>query len=269
MDQILNEEENKDIKASEENFLEDIKAEKSIKAFKEFKDKFNKGVVEEKRIEKVLKEEEKSRKRQEEESLKLIMKLQQEEEQAEREKAKKMEEESMRLIKEMELEEEKELKVRVKNKEKEDATNCEICLEDIDIKDLLPLDHCEHLYHSKCLSRYLVIEIDARKFPLCCPMCKDEVSALDIKEILSKDALKKWEEYTFKKMVESNPKEFSFCPTPNCPYVFIWEEEEKDTHFHCPGCKKDYCLHCRCEYHTNQSCAEYRAAVMLVIKGVE
>lgn len=204
-----------------------------------------------------LAEKEKNRKQQEEESLKLIMQLQKEEE-AEQEKHKKMEEESMKLIRAMQMEEEKELNKRVKDKEEINATECEICLDKIDIKDLMPLDRCGHLYHPKCLSRYFETEIDARRFPLSCPTCRDEVSALDLKVVLSKAALKKWEDYSFKKMVEANPKDFSFCPTPDCPYVFIWEEDEKDNHFHCPECKNDYCLNCRCKYHEGKTCAEYR-----------
>jgi hypothetical protein len=175
IDQMLNE----DIDTSKDHSSDCTKVEEAFKAFKDSEGIERRGEVQE-------------------ESLKLIMELQKEEE-AERKKTKRMEEESIILIKKMQLEEEKELKARVKDKEEQDATSCEICLDIIDIKDLLPLDYCGHLYHSKCLARYFMTEIDARRFPLCslcCPTCRDKVSVLDIKEILSEDALKKWEVYT-------------------------------------------------------------------------
>lgn len=68
----------------------------------------------------------------------------------------------------------------------------------------------------------------------------------------------KWDEYTFKKVIESNPDDFSYCPTPDCPYVFVWEAGKDTNDYTCPQCQQHYCLNCRCVYHMGQSCKEYQ-----------
>ena len=48
----------------------------------------------------------------------------------------------------------------------------------------------------------------------------------------------------------------SWCPTPGCSAVFAFDEAL--TEYRCPACKKNYCLRCKCEYHQNMSCKEYK-----------
>eukprot|EP00826_Nyctotherus_ovalis_P003061 TRINITY_DN10614_c0_g1_i5.p1 TRINITY_DN10614_c0_g1~~TRINITY_DN10614_c0_g1_i5.p1 ORF type:complete len:322 (+),score=57.50 TRINITY_DN10614_c0_g1_i5:487-1452(+) len=170
---------------------------------------------------------------------------------------KKEEEETIRFINEMQEQEEAEREIRRQRVEEGNPTNCDICLEKIEAKDLLPLDRCGHLFHPACLRQYFETEIGFRRLPLVCPLCRIEVSVMDIKDFLTADGQAKWEEYTFKKAVESNPDNFSFCPTPDCSYVFVWDPSDTSD-FTCPTCAKRYCLNCRCAFHTDQSCKEYQ-----------
>ena len=48
----------------------------------------------------------------------------------------------------------------------------------------------------------------------------------------------------------------SWCLTPDCPFVFTYDEDIKE--YKCPVCKKHYCLNCKCIFHHGQSCGEYR-----------
>jgi len=50
----------------------------------------------------------------------------------------------------------------------------------------------------------------------------------------------------------------SWCPTPDCKYVFAYDEKEDEGFFHCPMCKKQYCLKCRVAFHKDMTCKEYQ-----------
>ena len=46
----------------------------------------------------------------------------------------------------------------------------------------------------------------------------------------------------------------SWCPTPDCKYAFVYDDEME---FGCPVCKKHYCMACRVPFHKGQTCKEY------------
>jgi ariadne-1 len=144
-------------------------------------------------------------------------------------------------------------------------TECEICFELINTSDIRLLDKCEHLYHPQCLVQYFTAMIEERRLPLNCPLCRTEVTAVDVKKLLSSEYVRKWEDYSFKLMVEVNPKDYSHCPTPDCPYVFIWEEGKDTNLFDCPKCKNSYCLNCKCNYHKGLTCTQYRKSKEFVV----
>lgn len=134
--------------------------------------------------------------------------------------------------------------------------DCQICYDRIKEEDYLPLEACGHMFHPACIIEFLEDAINQRRFPLICPFgtCKAEVVEIDLQERLSPDLYAKYEEFCFKAYVERNNQEMSCCPTPDCPYVFIWTQE--DPHFECPACKKHYCLRCKGDWHKNMTCEE-------------
>ena len=135
--------------------------------------------------------------------------------------------------------------------------NCQICYDTIKEEEYLPLEACGHMFHPACISEYLEDAITQRNFPLLCPFgtCKAEIRELDLQERLSPELYSKYEEFCFKAYVERNNQEMSCCPTPDCPYVFIWTQE--DPHFECAACKKHYCLRCKGEWHKDMTCEQY------------
>ena len=242
-------------KANEDEInIDDPKVEEIHITLDKFKKTLRTRIEAENKIAEDLKEREMKRRKEEEEAFRIAKELMDKE----MEERKRMEEESMKTILAIQEEERLEQEQRRLKCEEENPTNCEICLDKIESADFLPLDRCGHLYHPKCLCKYFETEIDGRKFPLCCPSCKIEVSALDIRDILPPEGQRKWDEYTFKNAIESNPKDFSYCPTPDCPYVFVLGESENENNFTCPQCHEHYCLNCRCKYHVGQSCKEYQ-----------
>lgn len=146
----------------------------------------------------------------------------------------------------------------VKKVEEEKNVECDICFDQIDSSEIISLDNCKHLYHLQCLLQHFENMIEERKLPLDCPSCRIEVTTTDVRKFLPLELVRKWEDYSFQRTVDSNPKDYSYCPTPGCPYVFIWEEGKDSNLFECPQCENVYCLNCKCKYHEGQTCEEYR-----------
>eukprot|EP00826_Nyctotherus_ovalis_P002404 TRINITY_DN1047_c0_g2_i1.p1 TRINITY_DN1047_c0_g2~~TRINITY_DN1047_c0_g2_i1.p1 ORF type:complete len:219 (+),score=49.10 TRINITY_DN1047_c0_g2_i1:472-1128(+) len=149
------------------------------------------------------------------------------------------------------------VKLNPKEKAKED---CKICFDNNETEELAPLNRCNHVYHTPCLLQYFETMIDERNFPLNCPACRVEATVSDVTRVLTPELVRKWEDYTFKKMVDTNPHDYSYCPTPDCPYVFIWDECKDSNHFECPRCMNSYCLNCKCKFHKGQTCKDYQKA---------
>lgn len=164
------------------------------------------------------------------------------------------------LARKLQEEEQKEKEKRDLEKEMETAPECEICISKILSQDYFLMEKCGHMYHKNCVTAYLQNEVNSRKFPLICPhpKCKSELLPVEIGFLLDPESKRKWEDYTFKMVIESNPADYSFCPTPNCQYVFVWDASKDTNDFNCPQCKQRYCLNCRCQYHAGQTCKEYQ-----------
>eukprot|EP00826_Nyctotherus_ovalis_P032367 TRINITY_DN2608_c0_g1_i1.p1 TRINITY_DN2608_c0_g1~~TRINITY_DN2608_c0_g1_i1.p1 ORF type:complete len:206 (-),score=63.00 TRINITY_DN2608_c0_g1_i1:178-795(-) len=174
--------------------------------------------------------------------------------------AKRLQEEKAgeEMAKRLQDEEREWQEARRKELEQKNKANCAICLENIEDADLIPLDKCEHIFHPDCIRQHMSVEIEARKFPLKCPSCSIELTDVDIREQLSAELQDKWQQYSLTKTVDSNPNEFAYCLTPDCKYVFVWEEETCTNDFTCPVCEKRYCLDCRCVFHEGKTCKQYR-----------
>ena len=174
-------------------------------------------------------------------------------EQMNEDKEQMMEDEAM--ARELERREREEV---AKNRNREDVLpDCQICMEQIAASEINPLDHCGHMFHSSCISRYFELRINESQFPIICPLddCKLEVSMLDLKERLSPELIAKFEDFTFNLYVASHKAALISCPSPNCKYVFLFNQE---TSFRCPICEVNYCLRCMTEFHNGMTCEEFR-----------
>ena len=86
-----------------------------------------------------------------------------------------------------------------------------------------------------------------------------DISNLDLKELLNKKDYNKFEVYSFKNFIDFGGRdEFSYCPSPQCNYVFVYIKGKDPPRFKCPLCKNMFCLNCRTEYHYNISCKQYQ-----------
>lgn len=108
-----------------------------------------------------------------------------------------------------------------------------------------------------CLKEYFMCEIKQSRFPLKCPQhkCESEVTPAVLSSVLNQTEMGIFYQRTFDHAAAS--KDISWCPTPDCKFAFVFD---KDTELHCQCCEKHYCLNCRVEFHTGQTCAEYQVS---------
>lgn len=170
------------------------------------------------------------------------------------------EELSLALIRQLEDEEGSMLKDRKKKEDEMNAdVDCGICLSGLYDESFVPLENCSDMFHENCLAEFCKSEIGSRNFPIKCPSgCGNEVSRVDMQQVLNKDMLSKFDEYSLQKYVDTHADEISCCPTADCKYAFERVEGEDDDELNCPLCKKCYCLNCRVEMHKGMSCKEYK-----------
>ena len=134
---------------------------------------------------------------------------------------------------------------------------CQICMEDFSNDQFTIMTGCRHKFHRDCIKDYLVSQINEGKVPIKCPEeCKESLSTEELLLALDEDMIEKYNKYSLKNYIDSNPNEGSWCPTPNCPFAFI--KEENNPKFLCPLCTKTYCLNCRVEDHIGQTCQEWK-----------
>eukprot|EP01017_Pseudomicrothorax_dubius_P031337 TRINITY_DN3992_c0_g1_i4.p1 TRINITY_DN3992_c0_g1~~TRINITY_DN3992_c0_g1_i4.p1 ORF type:complete len:461 (+),score=66.08 TRINITY_DN3992_c0_g1_i4:61-1383(+) len=180
------------------------------------------------------------------------------------EEEKKMSDEVIANIR-REEEQERQRKALEKDRQQNQNLNCSICLDNLLEQDVWPLKVCGHVFHVNCFSEYLKSEINARKFPLQCPGegCRREVMPEDIYEVLDPEYIEKYETFSTKMLLDTNPHEYSCCPTAGCENVFIYKEGDYPSgRFDCESCHRSYCLNCKVSYHHGKSCGEYKAEII-------
>ena len=136
----------------------------------------------------------------------------------------------------------------------------------------MPLSLCEHFFHKSCLISYLKSRIEELWMPLVCPdiACKTEIGDLDLKDLLSAVDYTKYSNFALDAVIDVQ-KDFSWCPTPDCKFAFVYvvsenngREDERKEEGHggheldCPVCKKHYCLRCKVPFHDGMTCEEYQ-----------
>jgi len=175
------------------------------------------------------------------------------------EKKHEMEKESEILAKKLQEEDKKEAENRRIIKEEKNRAKCKICYDLIDYQESYYMDSCEDIFHDECIKNFVHTNFENGKIPIKCPKCDSEILYSDLRNLLTDLDLQKYDTLAFKNHLDKNPDGYSFCPTPNCPYVFFWENDFSND-FSCPVCKKRYCLECKCEFHIGKTCKQHRKA---------
>ena len=157
-----------------------------------------------------------------------------------------------------------------KNKEKLDekfkTDNCIFCTEEFEENGIVnpQIMECKKYVHGKCFIDYIEEELNNNRFPIRCPLCPgNEKHEINYKTIIDCLLLNdrnnlaiKLENISLNYLAQNNSDEITFCKTPGCSYMCFYGKCE--FHLKCPLCKKEYCLQCKTEWHTNLTCEEYQ-----------
>ena len=138
----------------------------------------------------------------------------------------------------------------------EETLTCNVCFVQRPIGVFPILLTCEHRTCVDCLRQYLTLAIKEWRVMVSCPECSEVFHPSDIKDILNDDHLfGKYEEFTLRRVLVSIP-DIRWCPAPDCVYAVIASGCASCPQLKCnrPGCKTEFCYHCRQVWHPNTTC---------------
>lgn len=153
---------------------------------------------------------------------------------------------------EKEYQEKLKFELEEQRRREEQAIKCFYCKEKVPDKELYLMENCEHALHKKCFKEFVAKEFEDKRIPICCSVCKAELSIVEIKSQLSKRQVQGYEDILLKAFLQDQDSEFSCCPTPGCSFMFEYEESQNN--LDCPLCKRSWCLYCRRVSHKGMGC---------------
>ncbi|KAH9924371.1 hypothetical protein B0H21DRAFT_712463 [Amylocystis lapponica] len=133
---------------------------------------------------------------------------------------------------------------------------CPVCFDEVTAPVTLK---CGHTYCRTCLANYLLSAVDTKVFPLKClarseAQCTHSIPLSAVQEVLSPNDFNSVVHAAFFAYVHARPKEFHYCPTPDCPQVY--RHAAPDTVLQCPSCFVRICPHCHSEAHDTENCPD-------------
>jgi len=143
---------------------------------------------------------------------------------------------------------------------------CPVCMEPAEPP--LVKTSCGHTYCKACITGFIKAAIDGRKFPINCfhtsdggngSACETPLSISIIQDALSKADSDQLLEISFSAYIQTRPNEYAYCPTPDCPTVYV--VTSTGTVLTCNQCLLGICTACKTAAHHGQTCAQYKAAI--------
>ncbi|KAJ3553961.1 hypothetical protein NP233_g12526 [Leucocoprinus birnbaumii] len=132
---------------------------------------------------------------------------------------------------------------------------CPICFD----KPSLPISlQCGHTWCRPCISQYFQSAKEQKTFPLKClgqdGRCGLKIPIAVAKQVLSGSELEATVTAAFLAHVSARPKEYHFCPTPDCPQVYRTTQQKAT--LQCPSCLTSICTRCHTEAHDEFQCSD-------------
>ncbi|KAF9446570.1 hypothetical protein P691DRAFT_783509 [Macrolepiota fuliginosa MF-IS2] len=136
-----------------------------------------------------------------------------------------------------------------------DGPLCPICFD----KPSSPISlQCGHVWCRSCITHYFHATTDQKTFPLKClgneGRCGTKIPIGVAKSVLSGDELRAIINAAFLAHIQARPKEYHFCPTPDCPQIYRTTPEKAT--LQCPACLASICTRCHAEAHDGFQCAD-------------
>ncbi|KAF9071866.1 hypothetical protein BDP27DRAFT_462331 [Rhodocollybia butyracea] len=137
-----------------------------------------------------------------------------------------------------------------------DVASCPVCLGEVDCP--VTLSSCKHSYCRSCLINYFQAAIDGKFFPLTCLGNDNNCSSLLpislARQVLSLGKFDALVEAAFQTHIHERPKEFFYCPSPDCMQVY--RPAPSGNVLQCPSCLLRICPQCHVEQHDGLECPE-------------
>ncbi|QRV97351.1 cell surface glycoprotein 1 [Ceratobasidium sp. AG-Ba] len=133
-------------------------------------------------------------------------------------------------------------------------SDCVVCLCQPEDSILL---HCGHHYCKACFTQYVASAAESRTLPLVCVgrECKTNIPLSMITLHAAQTDQDALFYSTFQAYVAARPKEYRYCPTPDCQYIY--RVGQPDSSIQCRLCLVHICTHCHVEHHEGISCEDY------------
>lgn len=147
----------------------------------------------------------------------------------------------------------KQARERHADEKSQPQVECPVCF--TEVTNPVKLD-CGHTWCKSCLQNYLRASIDNASFPLVClgdeARCPSRIPIHVAQEVLSTNEFNDILEAAFRAHVHSHPKEYHYCPTPDCKQVY--HRNTQNHALQCPSCLLRICPKCNAEYHEHSPC---------------
>lgn len=130
---------------------------------------------------------------------------------------------------------------------------------------------CSHAYCTECITHYLKTQSTSRSPSCFCLFTEDNEPCGNpiATDVLRRLLTPEEEEGLFKAVyldyIHSRPKEFLYCPTPDCPTIY---RRTTDVLL-CPKCMNKICSSCEVKYHDGITCAEYQEELKKELAVIE
>ncbi|KAK0114810.1 hypothetical protein ONS95_014291 [Cadophora gregata] len=141
-------------------------------------------------------------------------------------------------------------------KEREDdkvESDCVVCWTEAD--DPLKLT-CGHVYCKECFN-IQASTTDGSQAVVCAEAtCGSLFEMQELKSLLPYTTFENLRHASFQAYVRAHPKDFQYCPTPDCPQLYRYTED--GTAILCTHCLMSVCTSCKVVFHDGMSCEDYK-----------
>lgn len=132
---------------------------------------------------------------------------------------------------------------------------CTVCFADYKDVERVMLS-CGHVCCKNCLNNMLDLSLkekDTDHFK--CPACKEHFDETDVQKVTeNRNKLNAFYDVQLKEYLAKD-NSVKHCPTPDCPYSFINENNQPGS-MKCPACNRQYCSRCLFDHPVYKPCAE-------------
>ncbi|RHN67555.1 putative transcription factor C2H2 family [Medicago truncatula] len=136
---------------------------------------------------------------------------------------------------------------------------CGICFDTVTNSNMFSTGLCNHPFCTKCISKYVKIQIKEKVVKIKCPdpECSVELKPEHLQCILPKKIIADWESANCEASIAL--KEKFYCPYKNCSLLLVNEEAGRAiTSCECPYCHRLFCAQCKVPWHGNMNCQEFQ-----------